>query len=253
MFNLKHRLEYVLARRKIQDLPNQKLRQFFQENLFLDKSHYNTHDLRKNENTKDLYKEIMKLRSVSTFKLKTTIPHQEMLAEAQKLNSLFVDHRKDPNWGWKALTIHGTRPDHTEDYYVYGFNDRESANYQWTEIAEKCPVTTKWLKEMWPFDIFQRVRFVLLEPGAAILPHNDTDGERGFFAVNISLNQPFGCLMAMQGYGIVPWQPGEVRLMDIGLKHSVVNLSNENRYHMIIHGHADKNFEVYRDFIANSI
>lgn len=81
---------------------------------------------------------------------------------------------------------------------------------------------------------------MLLEPGGFICPHNDTDGKRGFSAVNVCLNQPFGCAMLMEGYGIVPWRPGDIRLMDIGLNHSVINLSNEDRYHMIIHGYAEK-------------
>lgn len=201
------------------------------------------------------YKKIMGHREASTLALNVRFPYRESLKEAISLDSHFVEHRKDYNFGWFAVCLHGTTPEQTNDYYVYGFKSREQANYQWTELAHKAPVTLSWLKDVWPYDEFFRVRFVKLEPGGYITPHNDTDGERGYFAVNICLNQPVGCVMVMENYGIVPWAPGDVRLMDIGLRHSVVNLSHKNRYHIIIHGraHSTDARKKLHDFIVKNI
>jgi hypothetical protein len=251
---LKDYVEYCRVKKAIKKHCNEHLKSFFLDNLYRDKSFYNKMEITKechDEHTR--YEMVEALRSVSTFKLKIEIPFDKMLHEAKSLNRDYVNHREDPNWGWKALCLHGTSPNQTNDYDFYGFENREEACYKWTEVAEQCPITTHWLKSIWPYDNYLRVRFVLLEPGGAILPHNDTDGERGFFAVNIALNQPIGCLMAMEGFGIVPWRAGDVRLMDIGIRHSVVNLSSEDRYHIIIHGHAKDSFKQYRKLVLDSL
>jgi hypothetical protein len=207
---------------------------FVKANFFADLSKKPSLD--SNLSVQDRYRQIMAFREASTLPIKVSFPFRESLKEAKNLDRYFVEHRKDPNFGWYAVCLHGSKPEHTNDYNIYGFKTREEADYKWTELASEAPITTQWLKTTWPYDDFFRVRFVKLAPGGYITPHRDTDGERGYFAINICLNQPMGCLMVMEGFGIVPWAPGDVRLMDIGLRHAVVNLSNQNRYHMIIHG-----------------
>lgn len=231
----RNQIEKFMFRRQagalVPDLSN-----FIQKNIFPDRS-VSPRNLQEFD-LDSAYKAVMDHRSASTIRVAVPFPYRESLREAIALDHQFVEHRKDPNYGWYALALHGTAPDHTNDYYHYGFKTREEAGYQWTEVADKCPVTTQWLKEVWPYDTYFRVRFVKLAPGGFITPHNDTGGERGYFAVNVCLNQPVGCFMVMDGFGIVPWSPGDIRLMDIGLNHAVVNLSNKDRYHMIIHGHS---------------
>ena len=45
----------------------------------------------------------------------------------------------------------------------------------------------------------------------------------------------------MEEAGTVPWQPGDVRAIDIGRLHAVKNNSKQNRIHMIVHGHTNHN------------
>ena len=57
----------------------------------------------------------------------------------------------------------------------------------------------------------------------------------------MAVNNPGNCEMHFlnrkyQYLGIVPWQAGDVYKILIGLNHYVINKSNENRYHFIIHG-----------------
>lgn len=179
-------------------------------------------------------------------------PQKEMLNEAKALKNFFVPHRDKFNHKWKSLCIHGASAEKTEDYNMYGYESRESANYNWTEIADKCPATVHWLKTQWPYEEFHRVRFMLLEPGGFIAPHNDTDGERGFHATNMALNQPLGCAMVLEDFGVIPWSAGKVALLDIGVNHSVVNLSNEDRYHIIIHGRYGRRLDDFKSLVLKS-
>jgi len=49
----------------------------------------------------------------------------------------------------------------------------------------------------------------------------------------------------MEEAGEIPWQPGDVRAIDIGRRHSVWNTSTQNRIHIIIHSnHNPEYFEL---------
>lgn len=245
-FFLRNALEAKWLEWKLRSSEDSKTKGFILRNLYVDRSRHSL------PNNKVDFKSAISDRGLSSLKLSLPIPYQKILEEAKALKSRFVAHRDGPNQRWKSLAIHGTSAEQTEDYYVYGHKDRKSANYTWTEVADNCPTTKNWLEKHWPYDVLHRVRFMLLEPGGSISPHNDTDGKRGFSAVNVCLNQPFGCAMLMEGYGIVPWRPGDIRLMDIGLNHSVINLSNEDRYHIIIHGYAENLKERFNQLVQGS-
>src|SRR6185312_3602507 len=101
---------------------------------------------------------------VPWLKLDLPWPHEEMLREARALKELFVAHRHDVNPGWLSLCLHGVSPQHTEDYDRYGFASRAETPYRWTEIADACPVTARFFREVWPMEKFERVRFMLLNP-----------------------------------------------------------------------------------------
>ena len=82
------------------------------------------------------------------------------------------------------------------------------------------------VQNKFPFTSFDRVRFMLLEPGGFIQPHADYD-ER-LAAYNIAVSNPPGVDFAMEDAGCIPWEVGDVRAIDIGRKHSVINNSNED-------------------------
>lgn len=165
-------------------------------------------------------------------------PWKEMYAEAEALTDSFYSHREDSyGKGWKSLTIHGLNED-TQSLEQYG-NDRNKVLEQldWTWVADKCPVTKKFLTDVWPAEYLNRVRFMLLEPGGYILPHQDRpDDQKRLSVCNISLNMPEGCEMVMKNHGTVPFEDkGSAYLMDISNEHAVINKSDKPRIHMIIH------------------
>lgn len=164
-------------------------------------------------------------------------PWQEMYKEAEALSDKFYTHREDTyGKGWKSLTLHGVNDD-TQSLNTYGDRQDTLKQLDWTWVADECPVTKKFLTEVWPAEFLNRVRFMLLEPGGYILPHQDReDHEKRLSVCNISLNNPEGCNFALKDKGRVPFKDeGSAFLMDISNVHSVWNTSDKPRIHMIIH------------------
>lgn len=174
-------------------------------------------------------------------------PFKEMHKEAEALIDKFHDHRLDYGNGWKSLTIHGLDED-TQSLNQYGDNRLDTlSNLNWTWVADQCPVTKKFLTDVWPAEFLNRVRFMLLEPGGYILPHQDRPSDQKRLSVcNISLNNPEGCEFIFKDHGVVPFDDaGSAFLMDISNVHAVWNNSNTPRLHMIIHyeiGHRLRDF-----------
>lgn len=164
-------------------------------------------------------------------------PYKEMYKEAEDLIEHFKPHRDDYGHGWRSLTLHGLNDD-TQSLGQYG-DDRNEVLKQlhWTWVADRCPITKKFLTDVWPAEYLNRVRFMLLEPGGYILPHQDrTDDQKRLSVCNISLNNPDGCEFVFKGHGTVPFEDtGSAMLMDISNVHAVWNRSDKPRLHMIIH------------------
>jgi hypothetical protein len=164
-------------------------------------------------------------------------PWQDMYKEAEALSDKFYTHREDTyGKGWKSLTLHGMNDD-TQSLNTYGDRQDTLNQLDWTWVANECPVTKKFLTDVWPAEYLNRVRFMLLEPGGYILPHQDRkDHEKRLSVCNISLNNPEGCNFALKDKGRVPFKDeGSAFLMDISNVHSVWNTSDKPRIHMIIH------------------
>ena len=127
--------------------------------------------------------------------------------------------------------------DDTQSLNTYGDRQDTLNQLDWTWVANECPVTKKFLTDVWPAEYLNRVRFMLLEPGGYILPHQDRkDHEKRLSVCNISLNNPEGCNFALKDKGRVPFKDeGSAFLMDISNVHSVWNTSDKPRIHMIIH------------------
>jgi hypothetical protein len=106
----------------------------------------------------------------------------------------------------------------------------------WTEIADLCPVTTKWLTEVFPCKKYGRVRFMLLRAGGAIDMHNDSR-MRLIENINVALNNPVGCKWIWGDGEELIMEPGGVYAMNLSYNHSVINNSTEDRIHIIIARH----------------
>lgn len=179
-------------------------------------------------------------------KLDIEFPYEKMLNEAKNLKDEFVAHRSEEQIhgykhnGWSSLCIHGISPKHTNFYGTYGYDSNEETPYTWTDVATACPITTKFFKEIFPCEKYYRVRFMLVKPEGYIAPHNDYQTNK-LSPVNMALNQPKNCLFKMAKHGIVPFKKGEAYLLDVGNIHAVYNKSNEDRYHIIVHGRYGSN------------
>jgi hypothetical protein len=199
---------------------------------------------------------ILKESKLPWLKLDIEFPYEEMLEEAKAYKDRFVKHRAEDqihgykHFGWSSLCLHGISSTHTNHYESYGFKSNDETPYRWTELSSLCYKTTKWLTEVYPCDIYYRVRFMLLEPGGFIAPHADTLDHK-LSPVNIALNHPKGCIMKMAGYGTVPFKEGEAYILDVGNTHAYYNKSNQDRYHIIVHGNYKSNNK-WKELIENS-
>jgi hypothetical protein len=164
------------------------------------------------------------------------MPWHDMYLEAEKLIDKFHVHRDDYGHGWRSLTIHGVNED-SQSLNSYGERDQVLKELHYTWVAEQCPTVKKFLTDVWPAEYLNRVRFMLLEPGGYILPHQDRpDSERRLSVCNISLNHPEGCEFIFKDHGVVPFDNnGSAFLVDISNKHAYINNSDKPRIHMIIH------------------
>ena len=196
------------------------------------------------------YKEIVTESGLPWLELDLTIPHEDMLEEAINLKDEFVKHRDEDNGGggyrhkgWRSLCIHGIDPYKTNHYEQYGYKSNNETPYNWTEICSRCPITHEFFKYYFPYDTYYRVRFMLLEPQGYITPHEDSFEHR-LSPINIALNNPEGCNFKMKGHkGYLPFASGKSLLLDVGNTHAVYNNSNEDRYHIIVHGKTTKKFK----------
>ena len=182
---------------------------------------------------------IMTESNCPSLKLDIEFPYEEVLKEVTPQYHQFVKHRGQQHPGWSSMCIHGQGVQYTDPPKEY---PGVEADFHWTELSEQCPETTKWFKTEFPFTSFDRLRFMLLEPGGFIQPHADYE-ERRLAAYNIAVSNPPGVDFAMEDAGCIPWEVGDVRAIDIGRKHSVINNSNEDRIHMIVHGKWNQNFK----------
>ena len=166
-------------------------------------------------------------------------PWSDILGEIQALDHMFVEHRYGDSQGWSSLCLHGLGTNYTDAPFRYPeYRDvpNEQLPYIWTELSTLCPVATEYFKNQFPYEKYERLRFMRLAPGGYIMPH--TDANRFIpGAVNISLNNPVGCEMVLEDIGIVPFSStGGAMLFNTSYRHMVWNRSNEPRYHMIVHG-----------------
>lgn len=180
-------------------------------------------------------------------KLARDFPASAILEEARSLEHLAVSHKNYDGGtkGWKSLCIHGLDSQSTLSCDEYGYKFDHETPYKWTEASEHCPITTLYFKNIFPHTRYNRLRFMYLEPGGYIAPHEDViDPQPHFTAINIAVNQPKDCVFLMGSpdldsntrWGHVPfYKGGDCFWLDLRNHHSVINLSTETRVHIIVH------------------
>jgi hypothetical protein len=179
------------------------------------------------------------ISDAKSLKLAITVPYTEMLTEAINLRANFIQYNQGNDYrhqGWYSLPLYGLGDDKVLAWKGYGYTNAQDAidNMNWTIWSALCPVTTSWLKEIFPSNYFGRVRFMLLEAGGYIAPHTDSD-LRVLEAVNIALSNSKECLWQWGDGTELSFTPGDAYAMNISYEHAIYNRSNEDRYHLIIH------------------
>jgi hypothetical protein len=161
-----------------------------------------------------------------------------MLAEAQNLRENFIHHRThEGHVGWESLCLHGLSSVHVGSNSSYGFENFGPHN-KWTDVSDFTPKIRSFIEKL-NFPMLARVRIMKLCAGGYVDVHHD--GHYGIGAINIALNNPVGCRFYIDGHGYLPFfdienrQNPRIIMPNIGYYHTVVNNSNEDRYHMIVH------------------
>jgi hypothetical protein len=184
----------------------------------------------------------------------------EMHNEAKKLSKHFVPHRThEAHSGWSSLCIHGITSVHTESPHTYGYNN-DNAPWKWTDVAGVCPTITNFFKTQFDYGVYYRIRIMKVAPGGYVLPHRDTIDlrESHIGPTNLALNNPEGCDFFMDGIGKLPWKQGRAIKLNLYNVHAVYNNSDEDRYHIIIHGRYGhswenrifNNYNIWKDIYA---
>lgn len=179
-----------------------------------------------------------------------------MYTEAKKLSKHYVPHRThESHKGWSSLVIHGISSVHTESSHSYGYTD-ETAPWRWTDVSTLCPIISKFFRTHFDYTRYYRIRIMKLSPGGYVWPHRDSisEDENHIGPINIALNNPDECKFYMDNIGYLPWQAGRAIKLNLYNIHCVYNNSNEDRYHIIVHGHMGpswheriyKNYQIWR-------
>jgi hypothetical protein len=171
-------------------------------------------------------------------KLDIEVPHVEMLAEAHNLREHFISYRPDAtNASWYSLPLIGLGNQQPYSWNNYTKTAKEAADKTiWTDWCDKSPVTVDWLKNVYPSKLYGRTRFMLLKAGGKINFHKDMDYSV-LAAVNVALNNPKNCKWHWRDGESLEFLPGDAYAMNLSYEHSIVNDSNEDRYHLIIHNY----------------
>lgn len=176
-------------------------------------------------------------------------PINDIKREAENLLDLFVSHRSGRSRGWKSIVLHGIEWNKTQNYKDYEeykvYESNENVPYKWTKISKICKITKQYFTEIFYFEKYHRLRFMVLEPNGYIMPHNDMNVYR-LAALNVAITQPKNCYFFFNNYGILPFEPGKGLMLNLINEHCLINLSKENRIHMIIHG---KYGNIIQDFL----
>jgi hypothetical protein len=179
---------------------------------------------------------ILQKSKLNCLKLNIDIPIDQIEKEITSIpDELFVDHRDESyeaNRGWKSFVLYGKSYDATRESEFY--NDDRSMI--WTPEALKyCTQTVSYFQNFWPCKDFDRIRVMLLSPNGIINLHRDHSPPGSLAAVNIAITQPPGCEFYLDNYGVIPFEAGTAFMVNVSNYHTVINDSNENRYHIIVH------------------
>ncbi len=173
--------------------------------------------------------------NTGSLKLDITSDISDVVEELSRAEFLAIPHRSDNSNGWRSIVLHGLCSIMTEAPYNYvnlGIVDK-SVKETWTDASKFFPKTLAWIDQYVPFKTFSRIRVMVLDPGGYILPHKDLQQSFLGGGLNIAFTNPERTEFAVEDNGLIPWEPGDIRMINIGKLHSIRNLGSKPRIHML--------------------
>ena len=187
--------------------------------------------------TKSSARWIRNRSGLAWLELDMQVPYVDMIREWEGVKHRATKWDRGDAWhgmethGWKSLTLHGLSADSHER------QPSGASMNKWTEIADQCPITKRFLESNFHISSSSgAIRFLLLEPGGYIVPHRDQKDE-GLKFCNIGIDVPEGTNFYMENYGNMPYKSGSCLIWDHSIKHWVVNDSDRPRLHMTVIAH----------------
>lgn len=193
------------------------------------------------------------LRLIPYLKVPVTLDTSRAMREAASLAGRYLVHRLGSQRSrgvgrWKSLPLRAPfgHVNRTQSHRKYTDVPSEvgPGQFAMTEVAELCPETMQLLSRITDIDSCRRIRFMLLEAGAEIIAHKDSEDDLNV-VIHVALNAPPGCEFLVdilpdgrlgQFGRRIPFTPGSVFVVNVGAYHAVRNLSDEPRYHLLIEG-----------------
>lgn len=167
------------------------------------------------------------------------VPWRQMLKEVELLEG-WIPYRNEGGNGWSSLAIHGRKGLESS---VYHSNIKDD-DYNWSIIADMCPVTKDFLQNKAGIIKHKKTRFMKVDPGGSIFLHHDRECETDPLTSNIkelgplhfTIQNPDECLFHIPPWGTIPLKNGSTWFFSNVWEHEVINNSDKPRYHIICSG-----------------
>jgi aspartyl/asparaginyl beta-hydroxylase (cupin superfamily) len=165
------------------------------------------------------------------------VPIEEILEEYIFVKNNLITHRpEDGHKDWKAISLFGVSEGATNSHWEYGLRSKKDI----TKAGELCPRTIEWVKSL-PYSRIDDIRFLVIEPGGYIAKHIDVAECNWLEPLNISITFPKGSSFIMDNEK-VPYEAGASFVLNIHYEHEVINNSEDQRIHLVVHGKKRKDF-----------
>ena len=180
-------------------------------------------------------------------------PWKDILSEVDQMTE-WIPYRDESGNNWSSLALHGIDGDYKKVYHT-----DNNVKYDWTSIAEQCPVTKNFLQNNAGIKSHERTRFMKIDPGGSIFLHHDREDQddpltRDIMQLGIlhfAIQHPKGCDFTMPHWGNIPIKNGSTWLFSNVWEHTVVNNGDKPRYHMICNG-ARLNWDFWSPILIRS-
>lgn len=177
--------------------------------------------------------------------------------QALEAEGNYHEYEGNDTRAWSSCCIHGLGTKKVFPADTYGF-DEFSTPHSYTELAEKVPSVTNFWKNDFPHTRYSRIRFMKLGAGGYLGVHSDGDVPAQInrldyiIPINLAISHPAGCDWIVEGCGTVPWNEGDVFLIDVSKNHCVINHSDETRLHMVAYVFLDGDKKDFSELLVRS-